>query len=91
MAFTRMLAVGGDWSSLGSIWMVETRRLADGSEVGWIYEKESRQGRVEFSTEQVGERSCSLGLEIKSFVLKILSLRCLVDTQVGMLTSQLSI
>lgn len=91
MAFTRMLAVGGDWSSLGSIWMVETRRLADGSKVGWIYEKESRQGRVEFSTEQVGERSCCLGLEIKSFVLKVLSLRCLVDTQVGMLTSQLSI
>lgn len=31
LAFTRMLGVGDEWSNLGSIWMVETTELTDGS------------------------------------------------------------
>lgn len=52
---------------------------------------------MDFSTEQLGGPTRHLlrqgiqGTEMKCFVLNVLRLQCLVDIQVGILTSQLSI
>lgn len=59
VAFSWMLAVGGEWSGLGTIWMVETTGLGDGSKVRCM-KKEENKGERFFFTEQLGEHSCCL-------------------------------